>query len=331
MRTAHVVFCEDKTYLLWQVELFIHSIINRGGVSEQDIIILHADPAYHDQTVEYTRSPYLESLCKKHPASRFYGVQNFGRRNWYFRFNDDKTWHPKQYPGINKWTSLCEAANAGWFDDFDEVLLLEQDLWFSGPNPPLPTGNCVTDNWINDRFNALEVNDKTDDMNTPGFDLDDIMKLCNVSSKNRAKWKGGSIIFKFITNELRKSKFLNAVINYNQLLMTLGELALPQGARHETDMIAPSLAMAHAGMDCGITDNLKWRSDVWTWNQEHLKCSFNKFIYGETLPWVDIDKYKAELDDVPFQWIKDFISDIDVIGQYDMNRECGKIVKVPII
>jgi len=347
MRVGHVVFCEDKSYLLWQTELFIHSLINRGGVAEQDIVVLFATPQYHNHDKSlHEDSAYMVSLRKKHPQCKFFKVQNFGRRNWYFRFEDNGTWHPRQYPGINKWTSLCEAANAGWLDEYEEVLLLEQDLWFSDKLPNLPTGNCVTANWINNRYNAFEVKDK-EDKNTIGLDLDDIMKLCKVPGVSRDKWKGGAIIFKFATNQLKKAKFLNAIVNYNQLLLTLGELSLPQGARHETDMVAPNLAMAHCDMNCMLIQDNMWRSDVWTWHQEpppgtvvhygwdfncykHLKCTFNKFIYSDKLPWEDIEKYKSE-DPFPFKWTSNFIDDLFTLSQHDMDRTCKNGVSTPII
>jgi len=348
MRVGHVVFCEDKTYLLWQTELFIHSLTSRGGIKEEDIVVLFATPEYHNCDKKlHNDSPYLRNLIKKHSGCRYYKVQNYGRRNWYFRYEDNGTWHPRQYPGINKWTSLCEAANAGWLDEYGEVLLLEQDLWFSDKLPTLPAGNCATANWINNRYNAFEVRDKEPDMNTPGFDLDDIMKLCKIPGKSRSKWKGGAIIFKYVTAQLKKAKFLNAIVNYNQLLMTLGELALPQGARHETDMVAPGLAMAHCDMNYTLIEDNTWRSDVWTWHQEppkgtvvhygwdfnchkHLKCTFNKFIYGAKLPWEDIDKYKSE-GPFPFKWIGNFIEDLHTLSLYEMDRTCENNVTTPTI
>lgn len=346
--TGYVIFCEDKQYLLWQTELMLHSITTRAKVPINNCVVLFADPAYFDKEKQgYQPSPYMVSLQKNYHA-KYHCVQNFGRRNWYFRFTDNGHWHPKQYPGINKWTSLCEAANAGWLDEFDEIVLLEQDLWFSGEMPVLPAGNCVTDNWINNRYRAFEVSDKEPHMNTPGFDLDDILKLCKVSSTDREKWVGGAIIFKWLTRELKQSKFLNAIVNYNQLLMNLGELALPQGARHETDMVAPNLAMAHCGMDCELVKDPCWRSDIWTWHQEppertvihygwdfnaykHLKCTFNKFQYGDKPPWTDIEKYKKELPDVAFNWIRDFINDIEAVGKREMDRTCDTKVAVPVI
>jgi len=346
--TGYVVFCEDKYYLLWQLELLIESITNRAGVHEKDIVVLYADPSYHHRSVEWGQSPYLKSLMKHHHDVKFYPVQNWGRRNWYFRFEDNKTWHPKQYPGINKWLSLCEAANAGWLDDFTEVVLLEQDLWFSGNFPKLGHGNCVTANWLCDRYNAFEVNDKTDDMNTPGFDLDDIMKLCKVPSSHRKRWTSGAIVFKFVTKQLVQAKFLNALVNYNQLLMTLGELALPQGARHETDMVAPSLAMAHCGMHCRTVEDLQWKSDVWTWHQKppdnvvvhygwdfaaypHLNSTFSKFKYTNKGPWTDKEVLMAEYNDLAFDWIKSLYNDIFKIGEKNIQRVCDRQVYLPVI
>jgi len=346
-RTGHVVFCEDKFYLLWQTELLLNSLTSRANVSQSDIVVLFADPGFHGKD-EYEMSPYLRGLTEIYNDVRYYCVQNFGRRNWYFRFNDNNTWHPKQYPGINKWLSLCEAANAGWLSEYDEILLLEQDLWFSGPKPELPTGNCVSDNWINNRHRAFEVNDKTPDMNTPGFDLDDIMKLCKVSTTNRERWVGGSIIFKFITDQLKSGKFLNAIVNYNQLLMTLGELSLPQGARHETDMVAPNLAMAHCGMDCELITDNRWRSDVWTWHQEppegtvvhygwdfnsypHLKSTFNKFKYNDIVPWSDHEQFKQEIDNTPFNWVKLMLQDIISLRNIDIDRQVSRDVAIPVV
>jgi hypothetical protein len=287
-------------------------------------------------------------MMAQYPQVTFRCVQNWGRRNWYFRFNDNGTWNPRQYPGINKWLSLCEAANAGWYDKFDEVTLLEQDLWFSEEYPALPEGNCVTDNWINNRFRAFEVTDKKPPMNTSGFDLDDIMKLCKVSTTNREKWVGGAIVFKFVTTQLKKANFLNAIVNYNQLLMTLGELALPQGARHETDMVAPNLALAHCGMDCTLVDDLRWRSDVWTWHEEppkqtvvhygwdfthqpHLGCAFNKFKYNDTTPWDDVSVYDEDYNTTKYNWVKLFIEDLRALHEIKYDRTNKLTVSTPII
>ena len=63
---------------------------------------------------------------------------------------------------------------------------------------------------------------------------------------------------------------------------------------------------------------------------KHLKCSFNKFIYGEKLPWEDIDKYLAEKP-FPFKWIELFISDIEQLSKFKMDRECNNNVTTPII
>jgi len=347
-KTGYVVFCEDKFYLLWQLEVFLHSLTNRAKISEKDIIVLYADPNYFDPNTEWSISPYLEGIFNSYPEIQHHSVQNWGRKNWYYRFQDNGTWHPKQYAGINKWLSLCEAANAGWLDSFQEILLLEQDLWFSESLPSLPKGNCVTANWLCDRERAFGVDDKTDKENTEGFNLNDIMNLCKVPQKNQNLWTSGAIIFKFITTQLKKSEFLNAIANYHQLLMTLSELALPQGARHETDMVAPSLAMAHCGMKCKTIDDIAWKSDVWTYHEElpknglvhygwdfshhpHLKSSFAKAAFNHTTPWEDDTFLRLEYHDLPFQWLKDFYDDLLVLRFNDIDRACFKSHSHPVI
>ena len=122
MRTAYVVFTEDKQYLLWQTELLLHSIFTRAGISLQDCVVLYTDPEQFDPrrvNDPYQPSPYLSGLLEKTPSTRFHRVENFGRRNWYFKFKGEGAWDNKSYPGLNKWSSLVEAANAGWFEDFD--------------------------------------------------------------------------------------------------------------------------------------------------------------------------------------------------------------------
>lgn len=347
-KIGHVVFVEDKFYLLWQLELFLYSIIHRGGVEPSNIVVLHADPSYHNHNTPWSVSPYLVNITKQYPSVKYFPVQNWGRSNWYYRFEDNGTWHPRQYAGINKWLSLCEAANAGWLDEFDEILLLEQDLWFSGTLPELPEGNCVTFNWICDRHNAFAVSDKSKAENTEGFNLDDIMSLCKVSKKNQQLWTAGAIVFKFITKELKQAKFLNAITNYNQLLMTLGELALPGGARHETDMVAPSLAMAHCGMKCQTIDDERWRSDIWVHNNEppentvvhygwdfsghpHLKSTFNKTIYHKKCPWENTQKLKKEYKKLTFNWLKVFYDDLFTLSKAKINRECNREGSQPVV
>ena len=62
-RTGHVVFCEDKFYLLWQTELLLNSLTSRANVSQSDIVVLFADPGFHGKD-EYEMSPYLRGLTE---------------------------------------------------------------------------------------------------------------------------------------------------------------------------------------------------------------------------------------------------------------------------
>ena len=346
-KIGYVVFVEDKYYLLWQLELFLHSLTQRAGIDPSQIVVLWADPSQHNPDIPWASSPYLNSIFSEYPTTRFHCVQNWGRRNWYFRFEGDGSWAPRQYAGINKWLSLCESANAHWLDDFDEILLLEQDLWFSGAFPILPPGNCVTDNWLCDRHEALAVKDKSPEENTDGFDLDDIMYICKVPAKNMQLWTKGAIVFKFKLKDLKRTDLLNAFVNYNQLLMTLGELCLPGGSRHETDMIAPSLAMAHCGIVSHTVNDKRWNSEVWIGDQDipegsvihygwdfnnysHLNASFNKFIHSESGPWTN-KSLKKEYKKLKFDWLRDFYDDIFLLGKKKIDRTCNREVAAPVV
>ena len=130
--------------------------------------------------------------------------------------------------------------------------------------------------------------------------------------------------------------------------MTLGELALPQGARHETDMVAPGLAMAHCGMDWKLLKDNEFRTDIWTWHEEipdrtvvhygwdfnaygHLGCTFSKFVYNTDPPWVDKDKLLKDRENTKYQWIKVFIDDIIKLSEVQLDRTCDRPVAVPVI
>jgi hypothetical protein len=59
-----------------------------------------------------------------------YNVTNIGKLN--FVYNIGKTLNSRPYPPINKLTSLIEATANNIFSHFDEIMVLEQDLWFWG-------------------------------------------------------------------------------------------------------------------------------------------------------------------------------------------------------
>jgi hypothetical protein len=87
---------------------------------------------------------------------------------------------------------------------------------------------------------------------------------------------------------------------------------------------------------------------VWTWDQEpppdtvihygwdlgvhpHLKCTFNKFIYGDKLPWTDMDKYLSEIPEHKYEWTKQMIQDIDDISKVSIDRTNNRTVSTPVI
>lgn len=294
-KTAYVVFIEDKTYLLWQLELFLYSITRRAKVPEQDIFLFWSCPEYYshlDKTqdpAKVERSEWLNGIIQAYPSMKHYYSQNFGRQNRAFRFlGEGKGFYGVGYPGINKWSSWIEYANGGCFKDYDEVFILEQDLWFSDEIPEMPKGNCVSYNWVPRRKESFYKTDNPEQemdewakvrgftsWEHEGWDLDDIMTLTKVSKKKQSLWKQGAVLFKFRSEDL-KPKFLNDLMNYQYLLLHLGEIAHPVGKLHETDMIAPGLACCNNNIDLTVIHDKQFLTETW--------CKAETYYDGKNLP-----------------------------------------------
>lgn len=356
---CYAVFIEDKPYLLWQLELFLYSLTRRAGVDPKDIFVFWASPDYYDHEKEeepWRASEWLIDIFKAYGTMPHRYCQNFGRQMRTFRFLGEGHWHGKPYPGINKWSSWIEWQNHGVFDDWDEVMILEQDLWFSGPIPDMPKGNCISHNWIPNKKEAFKKSvEKPDELdrfakirgfknhNFNGLDLDQVMKFCRVTPAKRKKWKQGAVLFKFRTKDL-KPKLLNDIMNYQYFLIHYMELVHPEGMRHETDMIAPSLALAASNIEMNVLKEDHWLTDVWTRDEEipkdtivhygwdfnnypHLNAKFGKHEHNELAPWQSSRELLREFKrDAKYEWTKNFFTDMLAIHEEYPNilRRCTK-------
>lgn len=323
-KTRYVVFLEVKKYFIWQTELFLLSLINNAKVEPKDILVLYSGTGFGVGPKTCPDYGEFDVMIKKYGVHKL-AVDNLGKRDWYFRLGNSKMF-ARQYGGINKWTSLIEASMRGMFKKYENVLLLEQDLWFQGMLPDLSGRNVVTNNWINNYDNAFK-NEKFQ-----GFNLDSILTACNVSGSKKLKWKSGSIIFNFTRDTIQNRTLLSKILNYNQLLLVMAEIAHPEGARHETDMIAPNLAFADCGIDIELIDDPRLRSENWTqdveWKEDivvhygwdfatkkHLKTDFSKFKYSDKKPWDDIRKVREWLFKSKFRWERQFFEDMLRLAQ----------------
>ena len=358
-KICYSVFLEDKPYLLWQLELFLYSITKRGGVESKDVFVFWSSPDFYGTddpsgNEPWQPSEWLRDIFAQYGDMPHRYCQNFGRQNRAFRFLGKGHWHGKPYPGLNKWSSWIEWANAGVFDEWDEVMILEQDLWFSGPIPKMPDGNCVSFNWIPDRKEAFkksvepEKAEKIDPFGTcrgfkktnfKGQDLDKVMELCGATPAKRNKWKQGAVLFKFRTKDL-KPKLLNDIMNYNYMLIHLMEIKHPEGMRHETDMIAPGLALAHNGIEMKVLSEPQWLTETWThdeeipentivhygWdfnNYEHLTVDFGKSQFNELAPWQQSRELLREnIEKAKYEWTKNFFRDM-----LNIHMECPNVLR----
>ena len=342
-KVCYSVFIEDKPYLLWQLEMFLYSLTKRAGIEDKDIFLFWASPDFYSDggvgIEPWIPSDWLQGILQAYPRMHHRYCQNFGRQNRAFRFLGDGNWHGKPYPGLNKWSAWIEWANAGCFNEWDEVWILEQDLWFSNKIPAVPEGNVVSYNWIPHKTKAFERkhNDADNDewMKVRGFkknsfrgqNLEDILRITGANKNKISKWKQGAVLFKFRTKDLTP-KLLNDIMNYNYLLIHLMEIKHPLGQRHETDMIAPSLALANNNIDIESIRDDRFRTDTWTQNEEipegtivhygwdfknypHLGVDFGKHNYGEVAPWqgglASIRKWREE---AKFEWVRNFFQDM---------------------
>ena len=341
-KICYSVFIEDKPYLLWQLELFLYSLTKRAGIEDKDIFLFWASPNFYSENPNkepWIPSEWLQGIMQAYPRMQHRYCQNFGRQNRAFRFFGEGNWHGKSYPGLNKWSAWIEWANAGCFNEWDEVWILEQDLWFSNKIPSVPDGNVVSYNWIPHRTKAFERkhNDEQNDewMKVRGFkkngfrgqNLEDILRITGATKSKIQKWKQGAVLFKLRVKDL-KPKLLNDIMNYNYLLIHLMEIKHPLGQRHETDMIAPSLALANNNIDIESIRDDRFRTDTWTQNEEipegtivhygwdfknypHLGVEFGKHEFGELAPWQgNIRKVREWREEAKFEWVKNFFTDM---------------------
>tara|TARA_R100000008_G_scaffold40816_1_gene23450 strand:+ start:3948 stop:5072 length:1125 start_codon:yes stop_codon:yes gene_type:complete len=364
-KICYSVFIEDKPYLLWQLELFLYSLTKRAKIEDKDIFLFWASPDFYKQEHHkdpenpeqepWMPSPWLRGIMQAYPRMHHRYCQNFGRQNRYFRFMGKGNWGGRNYPGLNKWSAWIEWQNAGVFDEWDEVWILEQDLWFSDELPKVPEGNVVSYNWIPNKKIAFERKSNKDDKDEwqtlrgfksnsfRGQDLEQIMKVTGMNKPKIDKWKQGAVLFKFRTKDLQP-KLLNDIMNYNYLLLHLMEIKHPLGARHETDMIAPSLALANNNIEIESLKDATLRTDTWTHNEEipkgtivhygwdfekypHLGVEFGKHKFGELAPWQGgLQNLKDQREKAKFEWVKNYFTDMINI-HYDFPnvlRECRK-------
>jgi len=359
-KICYSVFVEDKPYLLWQLELFLYSLTKRAKIDPKDIFLFWASPDYYTEPSRpdyegHIASEWLQGITQSYPTMPQRYSQNFGRQNRAFRFVGNGNWHGKPYAGLNKWSAWIEWANAGCFDAWDEVWILEQDLWFSGEIPKVPDGNVVSYNWIPGRKNAFKkahAPDQVDEFQTSrdfkknafrGQNLEDIMRLTGMNKNKIAKWKQGAVLFKFKVPDL-KPKLLNDIMNFNYLLIHLMEIKHPLGMRHETDMIAPSLAIANSNLDIESLRDDRLRTDTWTHDEEippntivhygwnfknypHLNADWGKSDFAELAPWQekrqDLIKYSKE---AKFEWTRNFFTDmLNIHAEFpNILRRCTK-------
>ena len=357
-RICYSVFIEDKPYLLWQLELFLYSLTRRADIDVKDIFLFWASPDYYANNPNrepHEPSEWLKGILDAYPDMQHRYCQNFGRQNRVFRFFGDGNWHGKPYAGLNKWSAWIEWANAGCFDEFDEVWILEQDLWFSGKIPDVPDGNVVSYNWIPNKkvaFKKAHNSEQTDPFQIArgfkknsfrGQNLEDIMRLTGMNKNKIAKWKQGAVLFKLRVKDITP-KLLNDIMNYNYLLLHLMEIKHPLGYRHETDMIAPSLALANNNIDILSLRDETLRTDTWTRDEEippntivhygwdfnnypHLNADFGKHKYGELAPYQskrhEIIAYTTE---AKYEWTRNFFQYmISIHDEYPhIMRRCIK-------
>jgi len=357
-KICYSVFIEDKPYLLWQLELFLYSLTKRAGIEDKDIFLFWASPDYHtdqDGPDPWIPSPWLRGIMEAYPHMHHRYSQNFGRSINTYRFMGGGNWYGKPYPGLNKWSAWIEWANADCFEPWDEVWVLEQDLWFSGKIPTVPEGNVVSYNWIPHKTRAFKRthNEKDNDeyQTVRGFkkngfrgqNLEDILRLTGTSKQKIAKWKQGAVLFKLRTKDL-KPKLLNDIMNYNYLLIHLMEIKHPNGMRHETDMIAPSLALANNGIDIESIRDDRFRTDTWTQDEEipegtivhygwefknypHLNTDFGKSNFDTLAPWQGgIANLREQRENCKYEWTKNYFTDMISIHTDHPNilRECLK-------
>jgi hypothetical protein len=305
---------EDRIlYRGWQLELFLFSMIEKGGIKEEDICI-----TCYVEDLQYALPDYYSKIFSLYPRVKVVFEIDIGFSPMYHTMDRG----PADYCAINKSSALIPVYKEGLFEGYDTIALLDLDAymfgkanWSAYPETTTltvypsadPKSFCSLTSGLQGQEALMDATHIRDLWGNPwnGIDLIHVMKAIRVPQQNIEKIKAGSYnVF------IAKEDFTEEVV-YGFHYFTIVIKSLCAAAGHpsvwQAEMGAYPLTLASYGVDYDTSDRVEISDTAFHRDAipEGSICTyafdgfsyqsgshFNKMNYTETTPFDDLAMIK---------------------------------------
>jgi len=276
-------------YRGWQLELFLFSMIEKGGVDPEDICV-----TCYSENLDFDLPAYYEKIFSIRNRVKVAREIDIGFNTLYHTIDRG----PNDYCAINKAAALIPVYKNCFHHGFDVIALLDLDAYMFGKAnyeaypttttltdyPPIePETFCRVTSGLQGQEAFIDPCHLKDIWGNPwnGINMIKIMESINVPKENREKIKSGSYNI-FIANE----DFTEELV-YGFQYFTIALKALCAAAGHpfvwQAEMGAYPLTLASYGVDFDISEGV-----------EINDCPFHREVPEGTLCTYAFDGFSSE-------------------------------------
>jgi len=304
-------------YRGWMLELFLYSMVRKGGVEEEDICVTF----YVSDLKDPYFSTYYKNIFSLFPKVKIALDLDIGFSPMYQTMDRG----PMDYCAINKSSALISVYKQGYHVGYDMIALLDMDCYMFGEAAwdRYPTVTTLTTYPTMDAYNSCKftsglqgqeefTDDFVDIWGNPwrGLNLIDLMRSIRVPESNIEKIKAGSYnIF------IQQEDFTEEVVfGFHYFTIVIKSLIAAAGHPFvwQAEMVAYPLALAAYGVDYEVSDAVEindcpYHRDV---VPEGTFCTYafdgfsqssgsrwNKLRYLDSTPFVDELTINAGLEE----------------------------------
>jgi hypothetical protein len=295
-------------YRAWQLELFLFSMIEKGGISAEDICV-----ACYVENEEFALPKYYEKIFSLYPGLKVVFSIDIGFSPLY----DTMDRGVEDYCPLNKASALIPVYKRGYHKHYDMVALMDLDCYMYGKAnfDAYPTQTTLTDyngvdpekvcfltSGLQGQEQFVAADHLMDIWGNPwnGIDMIKIMEAIRVPKANIEKVKRGSY------NIFLASEDVTEELVHGFQYFTVAIKALCAAAGHpfvwQAEMSAYPLALASYGIDYETTNNIELsdtpfhskdipEGTLCTYAFENFSAdsgsTFNKLNYMNSTPFED--------------------------------------------
>ena len=272
-----ILWCVDLTsantdrilYRGWMLELFLYSMVTKGGVNEEDICVT----SYVTDLDNPYMPDYFNKIFSLFPRVKIAFDLDVGWNPIYKTMDNG----PEEYCAINKSSALIAVYRNGYHAGYDMVALLDLDCFMYGKAAwdRYPTETTLT--WypscepkravsLTSGLTGLGEGSEGDPIDIwgnkyDGIDMTDIMRAIRVPEVNIQKIKAGSYNVFIAADDFTEE----LVYGFQYFTIALKALLAAAGHAHvwQAEMSAYPLAMASYGVDYDVSDDVEINDIPW--------------------------------------------------------------------